>query len=80
MVEIERDGDDVLIRLKTGELEDLINVLESVGISACRYRNNFPEGSLRHQFELDKAYAAWHWSNGLGACPPNNSNTFEARI
>lgn len=77
MAEIERDGDDVLIRMKTIDLENLVYTLEAAGNSAARYRNSFPEGSLRRKFELDKANAAWLWANALGACPPNGSNTFE---
>lgn len=80
MIEIERDGDDVLIRMKTLELEDLIETLESAGNSTARYRNSFPEGSLRNTIELSKAHAAWNWSNGLGSCPPNNVNQFEIKF
>lgn len=80
MVEIERDGDDVLIRMKTEDLEDLLQVIENVSNSTARYSNHLPDGSLRKKIEQEKANAGWLWSNGLGSCPPHNSNVFEVKV
>ena len=80
MAEIERDGDDVLIRMKTHELEDLICVIENASNSTARYSNHFPEGSLRKTIEQDKANAGWLWGNGFGDCPPNGSNVFGVKV
>jgi hypothetical protein len=80
MAEIERDGPDVLIRLKDEELEDLLSVIEAVSNSTARYSNNFPEGSLRKRLEQIRARAGWDWANGLGSCPPNGSNVFQVKV
>lgn len=76
MAEIERDGDDVLIRLKQEELESLDHVLETCGLGAMRFSNSFPKGSKSYNLWVYRASAAWQWADGLGACPPNSSNTF----
>jgi hypothetical protein len=80
MAEVERDGEDVLIRMKVNELEDLVNVLERTGNSSCRERNRYPEGTLPYRFRMQLAQAAWDWSENLSIYRPNIPHTFTVKI
>lgn len=82
MAEIERDNDDILIRLTISELEELTNALEAAGNSACRLRTNYAEGSLPYTFQLDKAETAWYWAENLSIHkgPKNGFHHFKAKF
>jgi hypothetical protein len=80
MAEIERDGDDVLIRMKVSELEDLAAVLEKTGNSSCRERHRYPEGSLPWKFRMQWAQAAWDWAENFSIHRPKSSHIFSVKI
>lgn len=80
MAEIERDGDDVLIRMKVNELEDLVAVLEKTGNSSCRERRRYPEGSLPFEFQMQWAQLAWDWSENLSMHRPKSSHIFTVKV
>lgn len=79
MAEIERDGDDVLIRMKTDELEALVWTLEKTGNSACRECNRYESGSLMYNLKLTQAQSAWDWAENL-SIPTNNSHSFTVKV
>lgn len=80
MAEVERNGDDVTIKMKVSELEDLTNILEKTGNSTCRERTKYPADSLPHKFRLQLAQAAWDWSENLSIHRPNIPHTFTVTI
>lgn len=80
MAEVERDGDDVFIRMKVGELEDLVNTLQKAGNSACRERLRYNVDSLPFKFRLQWAQAAWDWADNLAIHKPTSSHTFTVTV
>lgn len=84
MAEVERDGDDILIRMNVNELEELSNILEKTGNSSCRERNRYPEDSIMYKFRLTLAQAAWDWAENLSVMLKYSrgtlSHTFKVKI